>query len=175
MKRKLFLLLAMLLFCSACASAAPAETTEPEPTESDFRLEQLQSIAAYDETKLEDYLRYYDLGPHYVVPLVNQGIVNDDNYARLLELSLDPYFLISRAVPYLENPKATVRETVEFVNADRHKKPFDESVENDPSKDLLVQANKYYHFPDGYVPEDMVPIEAKYGVQTSLRKPAYEA
>ncbi|MBR3150412.1 MAG: M15 family metallopeptidase [Erysipelotrichaceae bacterium] len=184
MKRKLFLLLALLLICSACTSSAPAETPEPSPTptpgepaktETDFRVEQLQTIAGFDETRLEDYLQYFDLGPHYVVSLVNQGIVNEENYGRLLDLTHDPYFLLSRASRYLDNPKETVRETVESVNADRDRKPFDEAVENDPSEDLLVQANKYYHFPDGYVPEDMVPIAAQYGIQTSLRKPAYEA
>ena len=180
MTRKLFLLLALLLFCSGCTAGAPEPTPvpseEPAQTEKpDYRLTQLQSVAAFDETKLEEYLQYYDLGPHFVVPLVNQGIVNAENYDRLLELSHDPYFLVSRASLYLEHPKETVRATVEFVNADCYKRPYEDAVENDPGKGIYVQANKYYHFPDGYVPEDMVPIEAKYGVQTSLRKPAMDA
>ena len=127
------------------------------------------------EANLEQYARYREFPAALRLRLVNDGIVNEQNKDLLLQIVQDPYYIYEKTAAYLSAEKDTVRERVEYVNAGRDKEAYVDVKEADLSKGILVNINKYYQFPEGYSPDDLVQIDAKYGLQSYLRREAYAA
>ena len=93
------------------------------------------------------------------------------------ELQKDPMFVTDNLDLYLEhkNEKDSTRELVEYVNSFRYLPYYKNQKVADVEKyGYQVLVNKYYCLSEDYEPDDLVNVEAKYGVGR-VREEAYEA
>lgn len=78
---------------------------------------------------------------------------------------------------YKENSDLLLSKVVSDVNSNLDRVKYEDVIETDLSKDILVLVNKYYYLPRGYNPSDLVTLTSKYnsGVNSMMRKEAAEA
>lgn len=125
-----------------------------------------------------NYLTLLDLTDEDTfIKLVNEGIISN-NESQIKKLLSDKYFMYKNIELYLKyfNEFDDTRKLVEWVNVKGYLKSFDEAETSDTSKDTLMIASKIYTIKE-YVPEDLVPIDNEYVLQSGnyLRKEAYDA
>lgn len=132
----------------------------------------------YKEDNLKLYLAYIESFNHngdLTVKACNEKAAR--MATQINEMSKDPLFIIDNLKLYLEHyeEKETIRELVEYVNAKRYLPYYEEQERADVEKyGYKVLVNKYYCLDDDYEPDDLVDVEAKYGVGQA-REEAYEA
>ena len=76
---------------------------------------------------------------------------------------------------YQEEHNTKVNTTISYVNSNLDYDYYTNTKNADLKKDTLILVNKYYALNKDYEPDNMVKIEAKYGVQQYLQKEAYDA
>ena len=93
------------------------------------------------------------------------------------KLQEDLMFVENNLDLYLKHydKKDNIRDLVEYVNSKRYLQYYEDQQDADIEKyGYQVLVNKYYCLKEDYEPDDLVPVEAKYGVG-ELRKEAYNA
>jgi D-alanyl-D-alanine carboxypeptidase len=78
-----------------------------------------------------------------------------------------------------KNSRASITNTITYVNVNRDKKYYEDVIDTDTSKDTLMLVNKYYKLDEKYVPNDLVSISSNYAWGTigsqQTRKVTYDA
>ena len=126
----------------------------------------------FDINRAKEYLKYYgQLDNSVVIDAVN----NNKDINRLIEVYNDEFFLEKNKQIYLDNLDnyPSVRECIEAVNTKSYLPYYTDVQPTDLSKDYLILVNKYNRLDEDYVPEDLLPVEPKYG-RHSLRAEVYE-
>lgn len=144
----------------------------------------------FKEQNLDKYIEFsslYELDLNDVIYLVNHNYYNQNlEYTdKVVSLMKQEYFIYGNLDRYL-NYNGT--NTIEFSNIDyeseyiikmvNSKRDYEyyTHVENtDLSKGYLMLVNKYNKLDSSYIPENMVTIDSKYGIQAQLEKTVYEA
>ena len=96
----------------------------------------------------------------------------------IVELMKEKYYIhdnLERYLKYRETYDQDNYNLVLEVNANLDKTFYVDVEPADLSKGNLILVNKYYYLANDYVPDDMVTIEAGYGVSQPLKKEVYDA
>ena len=140
------------------------------------RVKELVECEDFREERMEDYLHYAPRVPEEVlVRAVNNGLMKD--YGKISKLCRDPFFVIDDLELYLEHydEKEEIRDLVEYINTKAYLKPYEDVERADVEKyGYQVLVNKFHALDPDYEPDDLVDVEAGYGVGR-LRKEAYES
>jgi len=172
----IFLLsLVILLNIKSKEEEEPVVLECPIVAQETVEISSFSSIKGYKEENEDLYQKYSSFDQETVVYLVNENIINDDNYDLLKSLYEDEYFIKERTSRYLTCEKEDIRSIVEYVNANADLVPYEDVEAADTSQGLAVNVNKHYYLGENYEPEDLVLIDAVYGFQGYLRQEAYEA
>ncbi len=133
----------------------------------------------FKEENLDEYLKFRnDFNDEYLFYLVNENIVNDENFEKILIISKDPYFILEKTSEYLEfyGKYMNLRTLVEAVNSLSCYEQYSKEIAADTSKNYLVLVNKFYTLDKNYEPDDLVEVDKKYTKYSlKLRKECYEA
>lgn len=140
------------------------------------RLIKLLEVEDFNEDNLKEYLKYYPrVSEELLVKLVNDKRMND--YSKIALLAKDSFFIYDNLDSYLEHydEKEDIRLLIEYINSKAYLPPYTDEEKADVDKyGYQVLVNKYYKLAEDYEPEDLVQVEAHYGVG-KLRQEAYEA
>lgn len=145
--------------------------------ESEYRDDYLSIIThkQFKEANLESYIKYFKAFEiDDLFTFINAGY-SDDELKKLSELYQDVYFIVDNAKLYLKYEQASVRKTIEYVNALNYQKHYEDAKAADMSKGIHILVNKYYYLAEDYEPDDLVQITSPYGNGGKLRQEAYDA
>ncbi len=138
----------------------------------------------FEPSRLKRYIAYKSENPSIeiskVISFVNQDI---DTVTMKYDESIEEFFSakyfikenLSRYMKYQEEHNTKVNTTISYVNSNLDYDYYTNTKSADLKKDTLILVNKYYALDKDYEPDNMVQIEAKYGVQQYLQKEAYDA
>lgn len=130
---------------------------------------QLMKCDSFDINKLNDYMNNYDdFECNKLIELVNSG--------KLERLYDNEYYVPSLKDLYLRyiDEYDDVRDTIEIVNTYRYMPLYTGIMDSDISKDYLMLINKYHKLAADYEPDDLVEIDAYYGIGRT-RAAVYDA
>jgi len=138
----------------------------------------------FEPSRLKRYIAYKSENPSIdiskIISFVNQDI---DTVTMKYDESIEEFFVskyfikenLSRYMKYQEEHNTKVNTTISYVNSNLDYDYYTNTKNADLKKDTLILVNKYYALDKNYEPDNMVKIEAKYGVQQYLQKEAYDA
>lgn len=138
----------------------------------------------FEPSRLKRYIAYKSENPSIdiskIISFVNQDI---DTVTMKYDESIEEFFVskyfikenLSRYMKYQEEHNTKVNTTISYVNSNLDYDYYTNTKSADLKKDTLILVNKYYALDKDYEPDNMVQIEAKYGVQQYLQKEAYDA
>lgn len=138
----------------------------------------------FEPSRLKRYIAYKSENPSIdiskIISFVNQDI---DTVTMKYDESIEEFFAskyfikenLSRYMKYQEEHNTKVNTTISYVNSNLDYDYYTNTKNADLKKDTLILVNKYYALNKDYEPDNMVKIEAKYGVQQYLQKEAYDA
>lgn len=138
----------------------------------------------FEPSRLKRYIAYKSENPSIdiskIISFVNQDI---DTVTMKYDESIEEFFVskyfikenLSRYMKYQEEHNTKVNTTISYVNSNLDYDYYTNTKNADLKKDTLILVNKYYALDKDYEPDNMVKIEAKYGVQQYLQKEAYDA
>lgn len=138
----------------------------------------------FEPNRLKRYIAYKEENPtleiHKVVSFVNQDI---DTITMKYDTIIDEFFKakyfvqenLGRYLKYANEHNTNVNTTVSYINSNLDYDYYTNTTSADLKKDNLILVNKYYALDENYEPDNMVQIEAKYGVKQYLKEEAYEA
>lgn len=136
------------------------------------------------EENLEKYLEFgtlYSFPIEDIIYVVNQNyfdtnITYDEDTIDFMKQTYYVHENLERYKNYKQssNQDQTNDYYVMMVNSNRDYNFYTNVKETDLSKGYLMIVNKYYQLKSDYVPENLVTIEAKYGVQYQLENTVYE-
>ena len=138
----------------------------------------------FEPSRLKRYIAYKSENPSIdiskIISFVNQDIdtVTMEYDESIEEFFASKYFIkenLSRYMKYQEEHNTKVNTTISYVNSNLDYDYYTNTKNADLKKDTLILVNKYYALNKDYEPDNMVKIEAKYGVQQYLQKEAYDA
>ena len=144
--------------------------------EYDSNLVDLIQDEAFFEDSLESYLNLEYLSNDDRLMIVNKKYDYEYYDEDILALMREKYYIHDRLERYIAAMKTNDLPTtyiVEMVNANRDYPDYTNTIKTNLDYDLLMLCNKYYELGD-FEPSDLVPIESKYGLNSYLRKEAYE-
>ncbi len=138
----------------------------------------------FEPSRLKRYIAYKSENPSIdiskIISFVNQDI---DTVTMKYDESIEEFFAskyfikenLSRYMKYQEEHNTKVNTTISYVNSNLDYDYYTNTKNADLKKNTLILVNKYYALDKDYEPDNMVKIEAKYGVQQYLQKEAYDA
>lgn len=140
------------------------------------------------EENLDEYLEFskYNFSIKDTMYIVNKNFYNEDiNYdENIIALMKQQYYIHDNLERYLEYQKNNLLEFIDIeselqyvvksVNSNLDYDYYTNTTPTDLSKGYLILVNKYNYLESDYVPENMVTIESKYGVNQPLNSEVYE-
>ncbi len=139
---------------------------------------------SFEPNRLKRYIAYKSENPSIEIPKVISFVNQDiDTVTMKYDESIEEFFgakyfikeNLSRYMKYQEEHNTKVNTTISYVNSNLDYEYYTNTKSADLKKDTLILVNKYYALDKDYEPDNMVQIEAKYGVQQYLQKEAYDA
>lgn len=146
----------------------------------------LISFKGYKAKFFDKYLNYYDKNRNAdiddIVTIVNSGYDLMDYPASnlLADLVSSKHYIFKNTARYLDygnDKKDNAKRIIAIVNSNGDKNFYSDSKESNLDDNNLILVNKFYHLPDGYEPNDLIILSAKYnsGRNSSMRKEAADA
>lgn len=135
----------------------------------------------FKEDNLNNYLDLLnnDLNIEDIIFIGNKYYDSNITYTdEIISLMKEKYYIhdnLERYLKYRETYDQDNYHLISEVNANLDKTFYIEVEPADLSKGNLILVNKYYYLASDYVPDDMVTIEAGYGVNQPLKKEVYDA
>lgn len=184
--KKLIILLIIFILCGCSGRILKDEPTEVEYVTKLVELGYSQSEAEIadkfsDELK-EKLLIEYDSNVKELLSmndsenLINYYLENKDS--DLIEFTKDKFFILKNIDLYKQykDEFADTRSLIEYVNSKAYKKPFEEAVEADTTKGLLMIGSKIYYL-GNYEPADLQDVDKGYYILSTpkLRSEALKA
>ena len=194
--KKLIVLAVMLLMISGCGQKSVLEelgyekeeitlieslgeeaTTLVESLAYNPEIVDIINAEGFLKDSLGDYLKMdSSLSIEDRIMIVNKGYFYDYYDQTVLDFMKTPFYIHSRLSRYLDfyaKESMDYRDVIEHVNADRDLIPYEEWQDANVDDGYLVLCNKYNSL-GKYEPEDLVGIEERYGLHSTLRYEAYE-
>lgn len=152
----------------------------------DDALIEIISSKKYKASNFDKYFEYYSKNKKAdvkdIIDIMNSGYDLMDYPASglLSNLVKEKYYLnknVARYLDYGNSNNEPAKRVISIVNANGDKEFYTDTSESNLDDDNLVLVNKFYHLPDGYEPNDLVVLPARYnsGKNSSMRKEAADA
>lgn len=140
----------------------------------------------YKEKNFKKYIKYYeknsDSNIEDIITIINSNYDLYDYPAShlLANLTKEKYYLnknVARYLDYGNNKSLSAKKIISIVNSNADLKFYTNVKETNMKKNNLILVNKFYHLKNGYEPNDLTILSAKYnkGSNSSMRKEAAEA
>ena len=133
----------------------------------------------FREEMFAQYHKYIDgIDIDKAMAMINTGELNNTNYEMIRGIYNDPCYVEKNEKLYFDymNDFKDARTLLEFVNTKKYIPDYEKVQETDTSKGYHMLLNKHYYLSDKYIPEDLVLMDAVYGMSGAyIRKDAYEA
>ncbi len=135
----------------------------------------------FKEEKLDEYLEFskYNFSIQDTIYVVNNNFYNKDiEYNEdIIALMKEQYYInenLNRYIEYKKNNDLDNYDVILNVNCNLDYDFYTNTTPADLSKGTLILVNKFNYLDKNYVPENMVTIESKYGVNQPLVSEVYE-
>lgn len=93
-------------------------------------------------------------------------LINSTYNSNIIDFLKEKYFIknnLDRYLAYLKKNKNTSKsDIISLVNVNRDREYYDNVIETDLSKDILILVNKYYQLPKDYIPENIIKVSSSY-------------
>lgn len=135
----------------------------------------------FKEEKLNDYLDFskYNFSIQDTMYVVNNDFYNKniEYNEEIVALMKEEYYIndnLDRYIEYKKNHNLDNYNIILNVNCNLDYEFYTNATPTDLSKGTLILVNKFNYLDKNYVPDNMVTIESKYGVNQPLNSEVYE-
>ncbi len=140
----------------------------------------------YKDSNFEKYFIYYEKNTNSnindIITIVNSGydLMKYKASPLLADLVQEKYYIhdyVSRYLDYGYDHNLGAKKIISIVNSNADRPFYSDTKTSNLDDGNLILVNKFYHLPDKYEPDDLVPLSSKYnqGTNNKMRKEAAEA